>query len=286
MMKRLSLPVLLGLLLVTVTRSALAQDWPQWAQNPQHTGMVQVNGQVPNRQLAQIVYDPFVAQEQAEQGGDLAVHYQAPLVDGNNVYMEFKTGRWIKCNPSGSWFGNINNLCGPNAWNQEIWNEKDLVLSNGKLQTVWTFQSDWKPEPNGNGFNLEGWEPVFHPVLVGSFVYIPGFGGTIWKVDKKTGKPVSHINPFGSKDPNKFVAGPLAADNLGNVYYNVMKLVDPATGTDRWFGSDVLGAWLVKVPPEDAATSVTYADLVPGAPGGNDGCAGWFTDTTTLPWPP
>ena len=81
MVKRLALPVLLSLLLVTATWSTLVEsDWPQWAQNSQHTGMVQVFGQVPKQQLAQIVYDPFVKQEQAEQGGELVVHYQVPLV--------------------------------------------------------------------------------------------------------------------------------------------------------------------------------------------------------------
>ena len=115
-----------------------------------------------------------------------------------------------------------------------------------------------------------------HSVLAGSFIYIPGFGGTIYKVDKRTGQRLSRINPFGSIDPNTFVAGPLTADSAGNIYYNVMKLVDPATGTDPWFGSDVLGAWLVKVTPQDVASSVSYATLVPGAPSANGGCPGWF----------
>jgi hypothetical protein len=267
-------------------QTSVGTGWPQWAQNSQHTGMVQVTGQLPKQALAQIVYDPFVAQEQAEQFGDLVVHYQAPLIDGNNVYMEFKTGKWIKCKPTGSWYGNINNLCGPNAWNQEIWNEEELIWVNGKLKMNWTFQTDWKPEPNGNGFHLVGWEPVFHPVLAGSFIYVPGFGGTIYKVDKRTGQRLSRINPFGSIDPNTYVSGPLTADSAGNIYYNVMKLADPATGTDPWFDSDVLGAWLVKVTPQDVASSVSYATLVPGAPAGNGGCPGWFTDSSTLPWPP
>lgn len=285
-MCRLARVFTLACLFFGVSAFAQSNGWPQWAQNAQHTGMISVNGQLPSHQLARIIYDPFVAQEQAEQGGELVVHYQAPLVQGNNVYMEFKTGQWIPCNPSGSWYGNIDNLCGPNAWNQEIWNEKNLVWNKGKLQTNWTFRSDWKPEPNGNGFNLSGWEPVFHAVLAGNFVYVPGFGGTIWKVNKKTGKSVAHINPFASIDPNTFVAGPLSADSNGNVYYNVMKLADPTTGTDPWFDSDVLGAWLVKVTPENVAKKVSYADLVPGAPAGTDGCPGWFTDPSTLPWPP
>jgi len=127
MVKRLALPVLLSLLLVTATWSTLVEsDWPQWAQNPQHTGMVQVFGQVPKQQLAQIVYDPFVKQEQAEQGGDLVVHYQVPLVEGNHVYMEFKTGNWVPCHPAGSWYGNINKLCGPKPGTEKFGMRKIL----------------------------------------------------------------------------------------------------------------------------------------------------------------
>jgi len=86
-------------------------------------------------------------------------------------------------------------------------------------------------------------------------------------------------------DPNTFVSGPLSADANGNVYYNAIKLSDP-TVADPWGESDVLGAWLVKVGPDDSAATVTYAELVPGAPGAFSTCPGIFFDTTTTPWPP
>lgn len=282
-MKRLVIPALFGILLITAAWSEFGEkNWPQWAQNPQHTGFVRVEGQTPAKQLADIVYDPFVTQEQTEANGELLVHYQVPLIEDKHVYMEFKTGTWIPCPTPGSWvFGDA---CGPNTWNQEIWNEKRLIWHHGTLKTDWSFQSDWKPEPNG--FGLSGWEPVFHAVLADKFVYVPGSGGTVWKIDKENGKVVSHINPFGSTvDPNTFVSGPLSADSYGNVYYNAMKLEDPSVA-DPWFGSDVLGAWLIKITPNDATTSVTYADLVPGAPSAFSNCPGIFFDTTTLPWPP
>ena len=155
---------------------AAASEWRQWGQNPQHTGFIQVEGQAPRKQLADIVYDPFVAQEQTESFGALTVHYQAPLVDHDRVYMMFKTGVYVSCPTQGSWAYN-GDACGPNTWNQQIWNEKALVWRNGTLQTAWSFQSDWKPEPNGYG--LSGWEPVFHPALTGKFLYVPGFGGTV-----------------------------------------------------------------------------------------------------------
>jgi hypothetical protein len=40
--------------------------WLQWGRTPQHNGASPVVGLVPSAQLADITYDPFVAQEQAE----------------------------------------------------------------------------------------------------------------------------------------------------------------------------------------------------------------------------
>src|SRR5258708_21682670 len=67
----------LPVILVTLSSAtAFAQGWPQWGQNPQHSGSIPVLGQSPNTKLASHVYDPFVAQEQAENGGELLAHYQ------------------------------------------------------------------------------------------------------------------------------------------------------------------------------------------------------------------
>lgn len=257
--------------------------WAQWGANPGHTGAISVAAQGLNRKLADIVYDPFVAQEQAEQGGSLVAHYQATLVDGNDFYMETKSGTYPSCNPAGDWRNGAH--CGPNAWSQLHWNVVRYTWESGQPVKIWTFQTDWVPETNGSG--LSGWEPVFHPVLANSFLYVPGAGGTIWKVNKDSGLSVSHINPFtgaGIDVHNTFVSGPLSVDANGNLYYNVLQLSDPAAA-EPWFGSDVIGSWLVKVTPADAASTVTYATLVPGAPSGNN-CAGRFTDVNTLPWPP
>jgi hypothetical protein len=53
---------------------ASAQSWTEWGQNAQHTGAVAVTGQRAVRSIFELTYDPFVAQEQAESGGDLLVH--------------------------------------------------------------------------------------------------------------------------------------------------------------------------------------------------------------------
>jgi len=85
------------LLVVCLGFAAFGQEWPQWALNAQHTGQVSIAGQNLNQNIVNIVYDPLVPQEM--QGAfdlfeekDLLAHYQAPLVDGSNVYMMFKQG--------------------------------------------------------------------------------------------------------------------------------------------------------------------------------------------------
>src|SRR4051812_29438057 len=78
--------------------AATGQDWSQGMRNAQHTGAVSAAGQPAAHVLADVVYDPFVDQEKADPlaAPDLLVHYQAPLVDGNDVYMEFKSGTFTK----------------------------------------------------------------------------------------------------------------------------------------------------------------------------------------------
>jgi len=259
--------------------------WAQWGANPAHNGSVTVAAQALNHKLADIVYDPFVAQEQAEQRGSLVAHYQATLVDGNDFYMESKSGTYPSCSPAGNWVNGVH--CGPNAWDQLKWDVVRYTWVSGSPVKAWAFASDWVPETNGNG--LSGWEPVFHPVLANGFLYVPGAGGTIWKVNKDTGASASHINPFSSNTidaRNAFVSGPLTADSNGNIYYNVLMLTDPAIA-EPWLAADVQGAWLVKVTPTDVTTVAPYSALVSGAPTGiSNSCPGRFTDTTTLPWPP
>ena len=260
---------------------ARAQTWPQWGQNAQHTGSVSLAGQNAARQYADIVYDPFVAAEQAESGGDLLVHYQAPLVDGNDVFMEFKAGRYVQCSPVGS---GEPFPCGPDAWDEQVWSERRLQWQDGALVEVWRFDSDWKPEPDAGG--LGGWEPVFHAALAGHFIYVPGAGGTVFKLNRDDGTVAARLNPFDTIDPATFVAGPLTADVAGNIYYNVIRLAiaaDPKQN-NPW-GTDARGAWLVKIGADDSIAIASFASLTAGAPASGDRCLTSF-NTRNLPWPP
>ncbi|HJZ83217.1 MAG TPA: hypothetical protein VKD91_22805, partial [Pyrinomonadaceae bacterium] len=194
---------------VNTVLSQQSAAWPQWGYDPQHSGAVSVAGQNLNHVLANIVYDPFVDDEKAPANGDgdLLVHYQTPLVDGNDVYMEFKTGVYTSIT----------------TWETQVWNEKKLSWSGGNLVEQWNFETDWKPVP----FNPAGpsWEPVFHAALAGSFVYVPGAGGTVFKLNKSDGSVVARFNPFDHDVvSNMFLTGPITADSSGNIYYNTLKL--------------------------------------------------------------
>lgn len=281
-MKQISLWLIVCLVVIAIVMgitfrgvpAVLADDdgpinWLQWGQGPRHQGFVGTEGQEVGSILADVVYDPFTSQEEAATGGDLLVHYQVPLVEGNSVYMEFKTGSFT----------------GNNSWNSQIWNERRLSWEDASLVTKWNFESDWKPEPRRTAVETL-WEPVFHAVVSGDFVYVPGLGGTIFKLDKDTGANLGRINPYSNIDPTTFVAGPLSADASGNVYYNVMKYdraVSPV-GTPR---AAYVDSWLVEVSNTGTVTKVRYADLMAPANPPTTGCIRSFAaDGFDLPWPP
>jgi hypothetical protein len=252
--------------------AAQPANWPQWGQNPQHQGFVNVVGQSLSRTLASVRFDPNVPAEQAASDGDLLAHYQAPLVHELDVFMEFKSGPFSD----------------PDTWNSQTWHERRFHWENGALVQKWDFATDWKPEPNGPGngqsskrdrLGLGGWEPVFHAVLANGFVYVPAGGGAIVKLNQGDGSVASRISPFGG-DHQTFVAGPISADDVGNVYYNAIKL----DTTDPWGGlnnTDVLDSWLVKVAADDTTARVSYKTLVSNPP---STCTTTYTNADA-PWP-
>jgi hypothetical protein len=252
-------------------------NWPQWGQNPQHQGFVQTVGQAATAILADTIYDPFTTAEERDTGGDLLVHYQVPLVDGEDIFMEFKGGRFIECSPPGS--GNPppgETDCGQSAWNSQTWNQKRLHWEDGQLVEKWTFHSDWKAVR----IELAQWEPVYHAVLANGHLYDPGFSGSVFKLNRGDGTVVSRISPFGTSDPNTFVAGPLSTDDNGNVYYNAIKFTDQTINVYP----GLVNAWLVKIAPDDTVSLVSYGDLL--APVNPPAVCERSFSVATLPWPP
>jgi outer membrane protein assembly factor BamB len=239
-------------------------SWLQWGRDAQHDGATPAVGVIPTKMLADIVYDPFAAQEQAEENGELLEHYQVPLIDGDMVFMEVKTGTYTSCNPPGS---HTPYPCGPDAWAGENWNETAFQWQNGQLVQKWNYWSDWKPEPNSNAggrnemtVGLEGWEPVFHAAVGGGYVYVPGGSGSVYKLRESDGTVVGDFSPFGNYT-NVFVSSPLTLDAAGNLYYTVLALDNefPWTAESR-------GAFLVKISPQGVITKATFATLIPDAP--------------------
>lgn len=259
------------------TKRGARCSWMQWAGNAAHTGEACVGAQELETIVAQKNVDPFVAQEVLERGGEdgpLLVHYQVPLIDGDDVYALQKAGTYVSCDPPGS---GEPAPCGSDSLSSQVWTERAMRWRHGQLEDVWTFTSDWKTPELGS-------ETLFQPVLTDRWIYIPGFGGSISRVDRRTGVERARIRPFGNAiDPHTFVWGGLSADRDGNIYYNVVRL-DPAN-----LAGDVLGAWLVKVTPRDRVSIADYTSLVPTAPAPTALCYGSFSTMfprPARPWPP
>jgi hypothetical protein len=253
-------------------------DWDQWGGNAGHTGAACKEVDHFDRISAHLTFDPFVDQELADTEAridfaNLAAHFQTPLLVDDNVYMEFKAGTYTSCDPTPA-----GALCRQTAWNTQVWTERAFHWSHGRLVADWTFASDWKPEP----FDLAQFEPVFHAIVVGPFVYVPGASGSLHKLDRRTGHRLATIRlPGVGSDPNTFVAGGIASDAHGNLYYNALALaaVDPVHADPR-------GSWLVKVHPDNTVTMVAFSTIAVGAPAATDACLGEFLLRSQFPAPP
>lgn len=250
--------VSLSLLILSIAVSADAQNWSQWAAGARHESSVDVIARRIDRIEQQVVIDPFADQmEQAEGGGDLLAHYPVPLIDGDDVVVILKSGTFT-----------------PFSHSTMIWNVVGMRRVNGQLTQRWMYTSDWKPVAQVS------WEPVYHPAIYGAYVYAPGAGGTIDRLDRNSGALVTRFNPFGTTvDPMIFAAGPPAIDAGGNVFYNAIQYASANPSADP------VNSWLVRIGADGTMKTVTFASLTPKAPRPDDLCTGTFT-TFELPWPP
>jgi len=126
------------------------QSWPQWGQNPRHTGMAGVSGQKPQQVLGEYTYDLLAEQMRRDSGESLLVHYMAPLVDGAEVFtLSRGNSEWVSCRTGET-------PCGTARWAQMEWGVTKLRDAGGGLEKQWSVVSSWKPPPD----NGSGWEPV------------------------------------------------------------------------------------------------------------------------------
>lgn len=167
------------------TTIAIGAGWPQWNQNSQHARSISVPGQSMTRILADVIYDP--PDEKAANGGELVAHYQVPLIDGNDLYTEYKSGTYTT-----------------GSYASQIWGESKFTWQNGQFVRQWSYASGWKTPGSAADF----WEPVFHAALARDSVFVPGAHGSIIQLDKATGAAISRIAPFGT-DPNTWQTGRL-----------------------------------------------------------------------------
>jgi outer membrane protein assembly factor BamB len=241
-------------------------DWHQWGGNPAHTGESCATGQALDRILADVVIDPLVADETAAEDGDLVVHYQAPLIDGDRVFMVQKGGTFTDCLPEMDPTMRCKHPQDFHRFESQTWSEVGYAWEGDQLVEQWRFDSDWQP-PLGQ-------EVVFHPVISGTRVAIPESSGGVAFVDAATGKVLHSARPFGH-DPTVFIVGALAEFH-GVIFYNVVKM-DP----DQPYTLP-MQAWLVEIDGDGRVRKADYADLVPDAP---DKCYGTYDVPPGTPLP-
>jgi hypothetical protein len=251
-------------------------SWQQWGNSASHQGASCVRGQPLDTRLSDMVYDPFVADEVADARGALIIHYQAPLIDGDSLYMMTKRGTYTRC-LIGSDGPNCNDRLELYRRNSQIWSEQAFAIgANGQLALQWSFDSDWKPEPTA------GFEPMFQPALAGALIAIPGAGGALWELDRASGQVVRHVQPFGATiDPDLYVAGGLAVARDETIYYSAIKLdhIVPHAMPPQ--------AWLVAVSPDGTAQILDYSAIIRAAPMPTDPCFLTYDEQLTpRPWPP
>src|SRR6266852_5234468 len=134
-----------------------AAAWPQFGRDPGHTGTAEVAGQPLQVRVAKITIDPFADIERANSGDDLFVHYTV----GN--------------------------------WRTQAWGVQAFRWQGSTLSPRWIVFSDWSPVPFTGGGVGPTFEPVFQPVLANGFLFMPGFNGTVLRVDRNTGRIIDRL---------------------------------------------------------------------------------------------
>jgi outer membrane protein assembly factor BamB len=237
----------------------LLVTWSQWGGGPRHTGSLPLLGDRFANKLHQSVVDPHVATKRAEAGGALLVHYQTPLSDGNEVFMEAIGGTYTTFQ----------------TWNTQTWGIRKFVWNGLQLQEQWISVSDWVPPPFATG--APRFEPVFHAALTENFVYMPGGDGSVLEVNRNTGAVARRLGTFTGDTGTTYVVSPITIDDAGNLYYNTIGLA----ANDPW-RTPITGAHLVKITPAGVASRVSYSTLVTDLP---QTCASEFSGVPQ-PWPP
>jgi outer membrane protein assembly factor BamB len=206
----------------------------------------------------------------ADLDGVLLVHYQVPLLAGDDVYQMTKGGTYTPCDaPPAEACTDLYRL------NTQVWIENAYRWDDGELVERWSFASDWKPVP-GLSF-----EPMFQPALAGDRIVIPGIGGSVFELDRDTGEVIRRIDPFAG-DVDTYVVSAITVGHDGSIYYTTLSL-----DHEQPLTTDARAGALVVIAPDQTMRRVDITTLIPEAPAGTDLCESQFSARDTPPpFPP
>lgn len=220
--------ILLCVFVLGMSASVYGQ-WGQWAHDPQHNGFVpDVQAQPLTAKRWALTIDSTIG------GGDILIHYAAPLIDqNNNIFMTYKE-------------------------RIDLTLHRSVMALDAGGNSICTYESDmdvqYVPPPSS-------WEPVFHPILANGVLYVPGARGVMHVVNPTDCSQITTISFYDiPPDPTirqqllntVFVAGVPSADANGNVYYPVLVRAGAPLGLTSQF---------VEIAPDGTTTTAGYADL-------------------------
>ena len=185
---------------------------PTFGANPQHTSLYAG----PSQNLNEVLWHTPVDEQPNYQGGELFIHYGAPLVTATNtVIVPVKTG--------------LTDGFEVNAFNG---NTGGAATVGGAGVPKYTLATDYTL----TGMSYD-WTPSFAPVLAsdgagGTRLYFAGVGGTIWYVNNPDAVHTNAdrvrvafyglsnylANPSGF-DSSVFVDTPITADSKGDIFF-------------------------------------------------------------------
>ena len=141
-----------------------------------------------------------------------------PLIDGDDVYMEFKSGTFTSVT----------------HWETQTWNEKRLRWQHGHLVDGMEFPERLEAGAlSASTATVRPGSRSSTPCSPGSFIYVPGAGGSIFKLNKSNGARSRASIPFGPHRPRHLHHRSADRRRAGNIYYNAIKLATASLGRGR-----------------------------------------------------
>ena len=265
-----------GFLAGVLARAAGARDWPQWGGNPAHQGASAAAGQPLVAVLADIVYDPFVELEKAESGRESARPLRRAVCSTQRAFIwcssRAPTSPAIPPVPACLFPADPTpGRCRPGT-SASSPGKTARSRPNGPSRATGSRSRREERWQTGNRSSNPPSPAIFStcPASAERSSSSPRRRGLWWR------ESIPLERPWIRKPTSPEASPP-------------MRRATFSTTRSAWIGSihglrDVLGAWLVKIAPDGAASTAPFSSLVPGAPAALAPCQTSFT--ASLPWPP